>query len=134
MSGNTGSENPPSARIHTGLPNQRWRDKLVSLGEEAHMLIGIGVAFIVLGFLFCLTIIGAFIGIPMILLGVVLCVAGAFRRKTIIQNVVTVQNSSYPAQAYGPQAGQAYAPALPEPSIIPQIETGSPSRSPSRIV
>ena len=65
------------------------------------MLIGIGVVSIVIGLLFCLTIIGAIIGVPMILAGASLCFWGAVfgSRKTIIQNVVTVQNAPDPIAA-----------------------------------
>jgi hypothetical protein len=94
------------------------------------MLIGLGVALILIGLLFCLTIIGAIIGIPMILAGVSLCFWGlVLGRKTVIQNVVTVTNA--------PQAAPAYAPpqlaAQPEQGRIQtapmqQIPDGSPPR------
>jgi hypothetical protein len=58
------------------------------------MLIGIGAAFIIFGFIFCLTIIGAFIGVPMMIVGLILCIFGAVRRKTVINNIVTVSSSS----------------------------------------
>lgn len=94
------------------------------------MLIGLGVALILIGLLFCLTIIGAIIGIPMILAGVSLCFWGlVFGRKTVIQNVVTVTN-----------APQPYAP--PQPAALPEPDQGRiqaapmqqiPDSSPSRI-
>ena len=56
----------------------------------------LGGILIVLGLILCLTIIGAFFGIPMILIGIVLVALGG-RRKTIIQNVVTVTNTSHPS-------------------------------------
>lgn len=97
------------------------------------MLIGLGVALILIGLLFCLTIIGAIIGIPMILAGVSLCFWGlVLGRKTVIQNVVTVTNA--------PQAAPAYAP--PQPAALPEPEQGRiqaapmqqiPDSSPSRI-
>ena len=58
------------------------------------MLIFFGVFLVFVGFLFTLTIIGSIIGIPTMLLGIVLIVAGVFaRRKTVITNVVHVQNA-----------------------------------------
>jgi hypothetical protein len=85
----------------------------------------VGVVFLLVGFIFCLTIIGAFIGGPMMFLGAIFLVFGLFgRRKTVITNVVHVTNTSQPAQAWqnpaasaAPVAGSvaqvapAYAPA-----------------------
>jgi hypothetical protein len=48
---------------------------------------------VILGLLLCLTIFGAFFGIPMIIVGLVLLVAGG-RRKTVITNVVQVSNTT----------------------------------------
>jgi hypothetical protein len=47
---------------------------------------------IVLGLLFCLSIIGAVVGIPMILIGIVCLIVGGRRHKTVITNVVTVNS------------------------------------------
>ena len=50
-----------------------------------------------LGFLLCLTIIGAVIGIPLIVIGSIFMMMGLFgRRKTIITNIVTVQHGPAP--------------------------------------
>jgi hypothetical protein len=50
----------------------------------------IGAIFLMIGFLLSLTILGAFIGVPMMLVGALLVAFGG-RRKTVITNVVTVQ-------------------------------------------
>lgn len=52
----------------------------------------IGGMLVLLGLLFCFTIIGAFIGIPMMLVGAILLAIGG-RRKTVITNVVQVTNA-----------------------------------------
>lgn len=52
----------------------------------------LGGALIVLGLLSCLTIVGIFWGVPMILVGAVLMALGGRRHKTVIHNVVTVSN------------------------------------------
>jgi Family of unknown function (DUF5362) len=66
----------------------------------------LGAILIVIGLICCLTIIGAIFGIPMILIGIVLVALGG-RRKTVINNVVTVSNSphlgSAPLQDPAPQ-------------------------------
>lgn len=56
------------------------------------------------GFLLCLTVIGAIVGVPLILIGGIVVVFGFFgRRKTVIQNVVTVQNAVPAAPERAPQ-------------------------------
>jgi len=45
-----------------------------------------------IGFLLCLTIIGAVIGIPLMIIGAGMMLFGG-RKKTIINNVITVQNA-----------------------------------------
>jgi hypothetical protein len=52
----------------------------------------LGVIFILVGLLACLSIVGAVIGIPLIIVGLVLDVVGG-RRKTIITNVVNDTNT-----------------------------------------
>jgi hypothetical protein len=71
-----------------------------------------GVLLILFGFLCCLTIVGAILGIPLMLVGVV-CVAVGGRRRTVIQNVVHVTN----APDYRP-AQPSMAP--PSPAVMPQ--------------
>lgn len=69
----------------------------------------IGVFFMFIGFLLSLTIIGAVIGIPIMIFGSFFIIAGVFRRrKTVITNVIQVTN-----------APQMPAPA-PEPQRAPQ--------------
>ena len=53
----------------------------------------VGIVFIVLGFLISLSIVGAVFGIPMMLLGAVFAGVGG-RRKVVINNTVTVANTS----------------------------------------
>ena len=53
----------------------------------------LGGVLIVLGLLFCLSVIGAIIGIPMIILGIVLAALGG--RRTLITNVVSVQTAGH---------------------------------------
>jgi len=76
-----------------------------------------GAILIVFGFLLSLTIIGAFIGIPFMLIGAVLLVFGG--RKTVITNVVTVQN-----------APASYAPERPTKPID---ESNSPRLAASNV-
>jgi len=45
----------------------------------------LGAIMMVFGFIFCLTLVGAVIGIPMMLIGMVLLLAGG--RRTVIVNV-----------------------------------------------
>jgi hypothetical protein len=52
-----------------------------------------GAIFIVLGLLLCLSLFGAVVGIPLILIGIVMVIVGG-RRKTIITNVVQVSNNA----------------------------------------
>ena len=61
----------------------------------------VGVILVLLGLVLCFTIIGIFFGIPMILIGITLIALGG-RRKTIIQNVVTVSNAPYAGQPQSP--------------------------------
>ena len=51
-----------------------------------------GVFLIIFGFLISLSIVGAFVGIPMMIIGFVMVIMGG-RRKTIITNVVQVSNN-----------------------------------------
>ena len=50
-----------------------------------------GVILIVFGWLLCLSVVGAFFGVPMFIIGIVLVAMGG--RKTTITNVVTVQTA-----------------------------------------
>jgi hypothetical protein len=59
--------------------------------REAEMRI-VGAMLILLGLLLCLSIVGAIVGIPMILIGAVLVAIGG-RRKVVITNTVTVANT-----------------------------------------
>jgi hypothetical protein len=52
----------------------------------------LGVILIFVGLLACLTIVGAFVGIPLMIVGAILLVVGG-RRKTIITNVINVANT-----------------------------------------
>jgi hypothetical protein len=64
---------------------------------------------IVVGFLFCLSIVGMTIGIPLMLIGLVMVIVGG--RKTIITNVVQVSN--LPEQRYTPNPETAaYVPEV----------------------
>lgn len=62
----------------------------------------LGGVLIVLGLLFCLSVIGAIIGIPMIILGIVLAALGG--RRTLITNVVSVQTAPATRTDFEPQA------------------------------
>lgn len=86
-----------------------------------------GVILLIFGFLFCVTIIGAIFGIPMIIVGIALVIGGAFRHKTVIQNVVTVTNA--PPQNYSPTQGVVSlnsTAAIIEGRPIPQIRGTRP--------
>lgn len=74
-------------------------------------MIAAGLILQFIGLLFCFTIIGAVIGIPLIIIGGILFIVGLFgRRKTVITNVVTVQHASSPI-----------APAKPRPDSADEI-------------
>ena len=53
----------------------------------------LGVVLIILGLLFCLSIVGAIIGVPLIILGIILAALGG-RRKVVINNTVSVSNAA----------------------------------------
>lgn len=57
-------------------------------------MIIIGIMFMFIGFILCLTIIGSIFGIPMMMFGFLIAAVGAFRRrKTVITNVVNVTHT-----------------------------------------
>jgi len=104
----------------------------------------IGVVFILVGLLLCLTIFGALVGVPLIIVGAVLVVAGG-RRKTVITNVINVANTptgAIPAEQLnasinmlprdvrseltGPNGAERPAPTLIVPSSVRMNE---PARS-----
>jgi uncharacterized protein (UPF0335 family) len=97
----------------------------------------LGAILIVLGLLLSLTIFGAFFGIPMILIGIGLMVAGG--RKTVITNVVQVSNAPShlvyePSLARGPDGRVDYrdrdyaGPVVSAPRAAPRIAApGRPS-------
>ncbi|HET8942660.1 MAG TPA: hypothetical protein VFN13_11815 [Rudaea sp.] len=65
-----------------------------------------------IGVLFCLTIIGALIGVPLIFIGGLMALFGFLgRRKTVIQNIVTVQNAAPVPEATPRPAAEPPAPA-----------------------
>jgi hypothetical protein len=53
-------------------------------GGRKPMLRALGAIMMVFGFIFCLTLIGAVIGIPMMLIGMVLVLAGGGRRTVVV--------------------------------------------------
>jgi hypothetical protein len=87
----------------------------------------IGVVLILLGLLFCLTIVGAFVGIPLIIVGAILCAIGS-KRRTVITNVVQV--STVPGA--GPANSLIFDSSSPnlnrEPSFASPIKDVSPRR------
>jgi hypothetical protein len=73
-----------------------------------------GAILMFVGFVLCLTIIGAFLGVPIMILGMIFFVAGFLgRRKTIITNVVQVTNAPSPPAPLSP----ARAPEFAQPSL-----------------
>jgi len=84
-----------------------------------------GVIFMFVGLLLCLTIFGAVIGVPMMIVGFGMIVASLVgRRKTVITNVVHVSNSA-------PLSGQAAAQPFPQAisgNVEPSILTADPIR------
>jgi hypothetical protein len=70
----------------------------------------LGVIFVLAGFLISLTIVGAIIGIPMMLVGALFIAAGG--RRPVITNVITVQQ--------GPQSHPA-PPAIPAGEDLKRI-------------
>jgi hypothetical protein len=72
-----------------------------------------GAVLVFLGLLFSLTVIGAIIGIPMMIAGAIMMAVGVFgRRKTIITNVVQVSNApgAQPAPANAVSLGVSAGP------------------------
>jgi len=82
----------------------------------------IGGILVLIGLLFCFSIIGAFIGIPMMIVGGILCAVGG-RRKTVITNVVQVSNApGIPGNHFSSQEAQAPVRYLDrEPSLMPPV-------------
>jgi len=96
----------------------------------------VGVIFVLIGFVLCLTIVGFFFGLLLILVGLVMIVMGG-RRKVIITNVVNVANTptgTVPAEQVaasmnqlpraaraelaGPTGSEPVAPTLVVPSAV----------------
>lgn len=71
----------------------------------------LGAIMIVFGLLFCLTVIGAVIGIPMMLIGLVLVIAGGSNRTVVVH--VNQQNAPH----YNPHAQPYYPPHPPVPPL-----------------
>lgn len=85
-------------------------------------MIAAGVILLIIGFLFSVTIIGAFIGVPMMMIGGILLIVGAFgRRRTIITNVVQVSTPA-PVQ---PQSAP-YSPNYNVSAVSPAIANAPP--------
>lgn len=85
-----------------------------------------------IGFLLCLTVIGAVIGVPLLVLGGIVVIAGFVgRRKTVIQNVVTVQNAApVPQQSPRPAPIDRGSPTLVQPEPTPILPTNpEPARN-----
>jgi hypothetical protein len=82
-----------------------------------------GAILIVVGLFFCLTIVGAVFGIPMILIGIICVVVGMMRRRTVITNVVQVSNVPG-QQSWAPQNQDT---SRPEPMFDhPKMITANP--------
>ncbi len=92
----------------------RSGEKLATPREGSTSMVIVGIVFIILGFLISLTIVGAIIGIPLMMLGVLFCVLGAFRRRTVINNVITVAGPSPAPPQYYPR----------QPLFAPDSDTG----------
>lgn len=86
----------------------------------------VGVFFILVGLLLCLTFFGAVVGIPLILVGCVMVVMGG--RKTVITNVVNVSNAP---GASLPDQMSATMQALPKEA---RAELEPPSFSPKLVI
>ena len=79
-----------------------------------------GVLLIILGLLMSLSIVGAIVGVPLMLIGFVMVIVG--RRKTIITNVVNVSNTTERAGAI-PLANETSPgiEARPLPRELPRV-------------
>ena len=108
----------------------------------------VGGVMIVVGLLFCLTVIGAIIGLPMMLIGLVLVIAGRRDPSVVVQMnhhappYYPQAQPQYPPQpgyppqaAYPPQGhlpGYGHEPqAPPLPSAAPQGTDGFPQPAPN---
>lgn len=82
-----------------------------------------GAILFVLGVLFCMTIIGAVIGLPLMFIGGFFMSIGMFtRRRTVITNIVQVAAAPQPAPIFHqpiPQAIPAFVPQAPIPTAAP---------------
>jgi hypothetical protein len=79
----------------------------------------IGLILLIFGFFLCLSIVGAVIGIPMMIVGVIVMALGG--RRVVVKNIVTVSNVTHsPAQSapIGWEA-QSAAPARATPNTSP---------------
>jgi len=52
----------------------------------------VGGLLFIFGFLISLSVVGAFIGVPMMMLGIICIIFGGGRRKVVINNVVSVNS------------------------------------------
>ena len=78
-----------------------------------------GAILFVLGVLFCITIIGAVVGFPLMFIGGIFMSIGMFtRRRTVITNVVQVASAPQPV----PYTPAPPAPAQLRPDVIRQPE------------
>lgn len=75
----------------------------------------LGAVMMVFGFLFCLTVIGAVIGIPLMLIGLVLVLAGGSNRTVVVH--VNQQNAPH----YNPHPQPHYPHAQPHYPTQPTI-------------
>jgi hypothetical protein len=98
------------------------------------VVVGLGVVLVIIGLLFCLTIVGALIGIPMMAVGGSLIFWGLVfgRRKTVITNVVQVSNSpGMPGNHFSTHNDQAHGRYLDRepPTIRPPMRELNPPRA-----
>jgi hypothetical protein len=70
-----------------------------------------GALLFILGFLISLSIVGAIVGVPMMMLGVICMIFGGRGRKTVINNVVSVNS---PPAALPSEMQPAFADAAPQ--------------------
>jgi predicted lipid-binding transport protein (Tim44 family) len=89
-------------------------------------MVVLGVILIIIGLLFTLTIIGWFIGVPLMIIGAICCVAGN-RRNTVIHNTVTYSNTA-PAPPQGQPSGVPQQPS-PQSYAMPNSVAAQPQTS-----
>jgi hypothetical protein len=80
-----------------------------------------GIVLIVLGFLISLSIVGAIIGVPMMIIGLI-CVLAGGRHKTTITNVVQVSHGAAVVPGDGDDSHRGMSPLVDHQPVTPRLQ------------